>query len=65
MKTPLHTIISDLRRLPLDAQIDKLVAAVAAEKPHSVRRTELLSLLQEKRKAELKRNNRKNKSRAA
>ena len=65
MKTPLHLIIKDLRRMPLADQIDKLVAAAAAEKPHSVRRTELLSLLQDKRNTELRRNLRKSKAKAA
>lgn len=63
MKTPLYTIILGLRRLPLSAQIDKLVSLAAAEKPHSIRKTELLSLLQEKRTRDLRRGSRK--SRAA
>lgn len=53
MKTPLHVIIKDLSRRPLSEQIDMLIAAVAAERPHSVRRAELLSLLQEKRRNEM------------
>ncbi len=54
-KTPLHLIISRLRRMKLDDQIAELVALVAAERPYSVRRNELLSLLHGKRHKQLKR----------
>jgi hypothetical protein len=54
-KIPLHLIISRLRRLKLDDQLDLLVKLVAAEKPYSVRRNELMSLLQGKRHKQIKR----------
>jgi hypothetical protein len=54
-KIPLHLIISRLRRMKLDDQLDELVKLVAAEKPYSVRRNELLSLLQGKRSKQIKR----------
>lgn len=57
-KTPLHLIMSRLRRMKLDDQIAELVKLVAAEKPYSVRRGELLSLLQQKRLKDLKRGQR-------
>ena len=47
-QTPLHLIISRLNRLSADEQIDLLRKMVAVEKPYSVRRNELLSLLQGK-----------------
>lgn len=62
MKEPIHVIISRLRRLTLAEQIDRLVALAAAEKPHSIRREELLSLLRQKRNRELRRSS---KARAA
>lgn len=65
MKTPLYIIINQLRRHPLETQIEMLIGLAAAEKPHSIRRAELLSLLQQKRNAELKRSMRKAKARAA
>lgn len=58
-KTPLHLIISRLRRMKLDDQIDELVKLVAAEKPYSVRRNELLSLLQGKKHKQIKRDTRR------
>ena len=57
-KTPIHVIISRLRRMKLDDQITELVALVAAEKPYSVRRNELLSLLQGKKFKQIKRDTR-------
>jgi hypothetical protein len=44
-KTPLHIIVARLKRLPLHHQIAHLRALVSAEKPYSVRRNELESLL--------------------
>jgi len=44
--TPIHEIVSRMRRLPLHHRIAHLRALVAAEKPHSVRRNELQSLLE-------------------
>ena len=57
-KTPLHIIISRLSK-DLDCQVQQLVALVAAEKPYSVRRSELLSLLQERKRKQIKRDNRR------
>jgi hypothetical protein len=58
MKTPLHLIQSRLKPLPLHHQIAHLRALVALEKPFSVRRNELLSLLQGKLTKQLKREGR-------
>ena len=60
--TPLHTIIDQLRRHPLAVQIEMLIGLAAAEKPNSIRRAELLSLLQKKRTSDLRRGNRKAKA---
>jgi hypothetical protein len=57
-KIPLHLIMSRLRRMKLDDQIDELVKLVATEKPYSIRRSELLSLLQGKRTRQIIRNTR-------
>lgn len=46
--TPLHIIVARIRRLPLHHQIAHLRALVALERPYSVRRNELESLLQGK-----------------
>jgi hypothetical protein len=54
-KIPLHIIMARLNRMKLDDQIDDLVKLVAAEKPYSVRRNELLSLLQGKKSKQIKR----------
>ena len=54
--TPLHLIIARLNRKPLEEQISLLCDMVRLEKPYSVRRKELLSLLQQKRLRDLKRN---------
>lgn len=43
--TPLHLIVSRMKRLPLNHQVAHLQALVKLEKPHSVRRNELQSLL--------------------
>lgn len=56
--TPLHVIVAALRKMPLDEQISKLCALVAQERPYSVRRNELESLLQGKRTRQLRRENR-------
>lgn len=55
--TPLHMIVARLRRLPLEDQISWLIVNVAREKPYSVRRNELESILQGKRLRQLKREN--------
>lgn len=64
MKTPLHVIISRISKMKLDDQCDELVKLVAAERPYSVRRNELLSLLQGKRTKQMIRNARKAKTAA-
>lgn len=46
--TPIHLVVSRLKRLPLEHQIAHLRALVATERPFSVRRNELLSLLRGK-----------------
>lgn len=43
---PLHMIVARLRRMPLHEQVDHLRKLVALERPYSVRRNELESLLQ-------------------
>ena len=46
--TPLHVVLSRIKRLPLHHQIAHLRALVAIEKPFSVRRNELESVLRGK-----------------
>jgi hypothetical protein len=55
--TPLHMIVARLRRMTLEDQISWLIVNVAREKPYSVRRNELESILQGKRLRQLKREN--------
>lgn len=43
--TPIHIVAARVKRLPLHLRIAHLKALVAAEKPYSVRRNELQSLL--------------------
>lgn len=57
-KEPLHVIIRNLRHLSLDDQVAELIGRVAAERPYSIRRNELLSLLQGKRTKQIKRDTR-------
>jgi len=45
---PLYLIVARLRRMTLEDQVSKLRVMVALEKPFSVRRNELESLLQGK-----------------
>ena len=45
---PLYLIVARLRRMTLEDQVSKLRVMVALEKPYSVRRNELESLLQGK-----------------
>lgn len=52
---PLHLIVARLRRMPLEDQISRLRVMVSLEKPFSVRRNELESLLQGKVTRQLKR----------
>ncbi len=56
--TPLHIVVSRLKRIPLAHQIAHLRALVALEKPYSVRRNELESILQGKILRQLKKENR-------
>lgn len=53
--TPLHLIVARLRRMPLQEQISRLRVMVSLEKPFSVRRNELESLLCGKVTRQLKR----------
>jgi hypothetical protein len=53
--TPLHIITSRIKSLSLAQQIHHLRALVALEKPYSVRRNELESLLRGKMQKQLKR----------
>ncbi len=55
MTTPIHLIISRIKRLSLEQQIHHLRALVKAEKPYSVRRNELQSLLEGKLQKQLRR----------
>ena len=56
--TPIHLIISRMKYLSLPHRIAHLRALVAAEKPFSVRRNELQSLLDGAVLKQLKRENR-------
>lgn len=56
--TPLYLIVARLRRMTLEEQISKLRVMVALEKPFSVRRNELESLLQGKVTRQLRREGR-------
>lgn len=56
-QTPLHIIVSRLKRLPLHHQIAHLRALVALERPFSVRRSELESLLRGKMTKQLRKEN--------
>lgn len=56
--TPLHLVISRLNRLPLAQQVEWLRMSVALEKPYSVRRNELQSLLEGKVLKQIRKENR-------
>lgn len=56
--TPIHLIVARIRRLPLHHQIAHLRALVSLEKPYSVRRNELQSLLAGKITKQLRRETR-------
>lgn len=56
--TPIHLIIARLKRMPLHQQIFHLRTLVAAEKPYSIRRNELESLLEGKVTRQIKRESR-------
>lgn len=53
--TPIHLVLHRIKRLALPQQIHHLRALVALEKPYSVRRNELESLLRGKLQKQLKR----------
>ena len=56
--TPIHIVVSRLKRLPLHHQIAHLRALLAVEKPFSIRRNELESLLQGKVTKQLRKESR-------
>jgi hypothetical protein len=53
--TPLHTIVSRMKRLPLQHQATHLKALIDAEKPRSIRRGELEAMLKDVNLRRLKR----------
>jgi len=55
---PIHVVYARIKRLSLPQQIHHLRALVAAEKPYSVRRNELQSLLEGKLLKQLRRESR-------
>lgn len=55
---PIHEIVSRMKRIPLHHSIAHLRALVAKEKPHSVRRNELQSLLEGEMLKQLRKENR-------
>lgn len=56
--TPLHIVLSRIKRLPLHHQIAHLRSLLAAEKPYSVRRNELQSVLDGKMLKQLRKESR-------
>lgn len=56
--TPIHIVVARLRPLPLHHQIAYLRSLVALEKPYSMRRNELESLLQDKTTKQLRKEGR-------
>lgn len=56
--TPIHIIVSRMKKLPLHLRIAHLRALVANEKPFSVRRNELQSLLEGAMLKQLRKENR-------
>jgi hypothetical protein len=55
--TPIHLVCARIKRLSLPQQIHHLRALIALEKPHSIRRNELASLLQGKLTRQLRKEN--------
>ncbi len=51
---PIHLIVSRLKKLHLDDRINELVRLAALEKPFSVRRNELESLLKDAKTRQIK-----------
>ena len=56
--TPLHVVLSRIKRLPLHHQIAHLKALIELEKPFSIRRNELESVLEGKMRKQLRRESR-------
>lgn len=56
--TPLHTIVTRMRRLPLAHQAAHLKALIDAEKPRSIRRGELEDMLKDVRTRLIRKENR-------
>lgn len=56
--TPIHLVVNRLKRLPLHHQIAHLRSLVATERPYSVRRNELESLLRGKVEKQLRKETR-------
>ena len=56
--TPIYEIVARMKRIPLHHRIAHLRALVAAEKPHSVRRNELQSSLEDAVLKQLRKENR-------
>lgn len=56
--TPIHLILARIKPLALHQQIHHLRALVALERPYSVRRNELESLLRGKLEKQLRKENR-------
>jgi hypothetical protein len=56
--TPIHIIVARMKKLPLHLRIAHLRALVADEKPYSVRRNELQSLLEGAMLKQLRKENR-------
>lgn len=56
--TPIHMVIARIKPLSLPQQIHHLRALVALERPHSIRRNELLSLLEGKMTKQLRKETR-------
>lgn len=57
-QTPIHLVCAHIKRLSLPQQIHHLRALLALEKPFSVRRNELQSLLDGKMLKQLRKENR-------
>lgn len=56
--TPIHEVVARIKRISLPQQIHHLRALVALERPYSVRRNELESLLRGKLQKQLRRESR-------
>lgn len=56
--TPLHTIVTRMKRLPLQHQAAHLKALIDSEKPRSIRRGELEAMLKDVRTRLIRKENR-------